>query len=338
MPDTLPVMIFTGFLGAGKTTLINKILDHPGFGDTLVIVNEFGAVPLDHLLLKQSGEPVLELANGCVCCSVRGELVDALVGIEHERYSRVFIETTGIADPLPIMQSLAVHPGLISRFHLHSLTSVYDCSQGNRLLRRFPEARRQIGLADHVFLTRGEGLKDNPLSNAFAYANYNANADTYSNINLSEFLQKLRSPKITVAPKIDVEAVPENHAAAFETIVLEIEQSQSIRDIDKFVRHLADRFGSSLLRLKGIARIPNRPEKLVIIQMSAGVLHHPMEIDQPMSSGPGLQLVTIAEREIIQDVQDAFESFSQTPGIDLPDREALLENPLSIPGFNSNRN
>ncbi len=97
-----PVHILSGFLGTGKTTFLNQLLKRHDFSNTLVIVNEFGEVPLDHQLIESSSETIVELSNGCLCCSIRGELVDTLLTLNVDTFDRVIIETTGIADPLPV--------------------------------------------------------------------------------------------------------------------------------------------------------------------------------------------------------------------------------------------
>ena len=109
MTPKTPVILLTGFLGSGKTTFLNRLLAKAPFRNSLVIVNEFGAVGIDHHLVENTAETLLELSNGCACCSVRGELVETLASQQLERFDRIIIETTGIADPLPIFQSLAFH-------------------------------------------------------------------------------------------------------------------------------------------------------------------------------------------------------------------------------------
>src|SRR3984893_18772189 len=118
----LPVSVITGFLGSGKTTLLNKLLRHPGMGDSAVIINEFGEVPLDHLLVESIDGEVAVLASGCVCCTLRGDLENTLRGLLVRRgerevppFRRVLLETTGLADPAPIMQMLLNNP-LLSHF------------------------------------------------------------------------------------------------------------------------------------------------------------------------------------------------------------------------------
>ena len=119
--NTVPVSILTGFLGAGKTTLLNRLLKDPDLSDTAVIINEFGDVSLDHLLVEASSDGIIELSDGCLCCTVRGELVDTLADLMDRMQTgrirplqRVVIETTGLADPAPVLQSVIGNPILVS--------------------------------------------------------------------------------------------------------------------------------------------------------------------------------------------------------------------------------
>lgn len=155
---TVPTTILTGFLGAGKTTLLNHALRDPALAHTLVVVNEFGAIPLDHLIVREVREEVVLLDSGCVCCSVRGDLVETLLREatpgRRPRFNRVLVETTGLADPTPIIATLVRHQELIEHFHLDSVVTAVDTQLGSTTLREQPEARKQVELADDLILTK----------------------------------------------------------------------------------------------------------------------------------------------------------------------------------------
>jgi len=141
--DRIPVTVLTGFLGSGKTTLLNRLLARPALRDTAVIINEFGEVGLDHHLLEQSAEDMVLLANGCICCTIRGDLVEAFDRLDQRLAGqaaplrRVVIETTGLADPAPILHTLMSEPAVARRYRLdHVATTVDACNSIDTLDRQ----------------------------------------------------------------------------------------------------------------------------------------------------------------------------------------------------------
>src|SRR6187399_230641 len=134
----IPVSVLTGFLGAGKTSLLNALLKDPALTDTAVIINEFGDVAIDHLLVEQSSDGVIQLSDGCLCCTVRGDLVDTFADLidrlqsgRIEKLRRVVIETTGLADPAPVLQSIMGHPALVQAYRLDGVIALVDAVNGD---------------------------------------------------------------------------------------------------------------------------------------------------------------------------------------------------------------
>ena len=159
--NTVPVTILTGFLGSGKTTVLNHLLRQPSLADTVVIVNEFGAVGLDHLLIEQAIEDAVLLKNGCICCTVRGDIADTLDVLWQRReagelppFRRIAIETTGLADPAPVAHALLAEPGARYACRLDGIVTTVDALHGPMQLDRQPEARRQVAMADRILLTK----------------------------------------------------------------------------------------------------------------------------------------------------------------------------------------
>ena len=158
---SIPVSIITGFLGAGKSTLLNRLLKDRQLSDCAVIINEFGDVGIDHMLVETSGDQMVELSDGCLCCTVRGELVDTLASFidmmqtgKMKPISRVVIETTGLADPVPVLQSVIGNPVLAQNFHLDGVVTVIDALNGMPSLDNHEEARRQAAVADRLVISK----------------------------------------------------------------------------------------------------------------------------------------------------------------------------------------
>jgi G3E family GTPase len=158
----IPVTVLTGFLGSGKTTLLNKLLRRPELADTAVIINEFGEIGLDHLLVEKSDdEGMVTLNSGCLCCTVRGDLVRTMSELflkrsrgEVSQFKRMVVETTGLADPAPILHTLMTDPLLASRYRLDGVVTTVDGVNGSSTLDNHEEAIKQAAVADRILLTK----------------------------------------------------------------------------------------------------------------------------------------------------------------------------------------
>ena len=162
----IPVAILTGFLGAGKTTLLNFLLKDLFLGNAAVIINEFGDVGIDHLLVERADENVIEMTSGCLCCTIRGDLIDTMHDLlarrgrgEIKRFDRIVIETTGLADPAPVLHSVMSEPGLLAACRLEGVITVVDAFNGMATLDTHREAIKQVAVADRLVLTKVDLLE-----------------------------------------------------------------------------------------------------------------------------------------------------------------------------------
>ncbi|MEO0329104.1 MAG: GTP-binding protein [Pseudomonadota bacterium] len=323
----IPVHILSGFLGSGKTTLLNQLLKRPDCANSLVIINEFGTIPIDHHMVEKSAatETVVELSNGCLCCNIRGELIDHLSSLDLTGYDRVLIETTGIADPLPIYQAIALHPALSQRVRPGIILVVFDTMRGTFLLKQHEEAVQQITLADTIYLSRLDMKGDRTASeHSIRQVNPTANIVTIpEEILLDDGLRK---------PAGDL-AKPTTHSRKFQSVSLTCENTMPARNVTDFINFLQAQIGGRLLRIKGLFACQENEGAPLLVQVSGSIFHEPVFLNAWPDDNRTSQCVVIFSGTEPQKISEIFESFFGAPAIDRPDGQALHSNPLSITGF-----
>ena len=322
-----PVILLTGFLGSGKTTFLNRLLASEAFHNSLVVINEFGSIGIDHHLVQESSETLLELSNGCACCSVRGELVETLANQPLEQFDRVIIETTGIANPLPIFQSLAFHYGLSQTLKPATIITTFDTKSGFELVESHQEALHQISMADTIVMTK----TDLTASTTDAESKIRSLNQTAHLINSTDPIMPDKLEATTAASKV-IKTPLDHHAAAYSSTVLATDQPLSQSSLSGLLHTLSNQFGAKLLRIKGFAKLEGRNAP-VAVQVSGDIVHD----FEPLEHWPGetesTQLVVITKGASATEIQTLFSGFMGDVTLDAPDQQALLNNPLAIPGL-----
>ncbi len=319
----IPVAIVTGFLGSGKTTFIGRVLRDPTFARTAVIVNEFGEIGLDHELIESSDETLLALTTGCLCCAVRSDLVATLLYLQRRRdageiaYDRILIETSGLADPAPILHTLMTDRDVAERHAIDGVLALVDTLHGEPTLERHPEARRQVALADHLLLSKTDIAPPSAALQA-RLTRLNPGA-TLSNIHAiapstlfggDDAARQERLETLPGAPARDPFARG-RHSDGIETFTLIREQPIPAIALTLLLQALAEHCGARLLRVKGLVHIEEMPGQPAVIHGVQHVFAPPMFLDRWPSSDQRTRLVFITQgvpRHFASRLLDAIET------------------------------
>jgi G3E family GTPase len=278
--EPVPVSVVTGFLGSGKTTLIRKVLRDPRFARTAVIVNEFGEVGLDHDVLASSSEALIQLSTGCLCCAVRNDLIETLLDLHRRRvdgeidFERIIIETSGLADPVPILQSLMTDKTITTLFNLDRVLTLVDAVHGATAVAMHVEARRQIAVADRLLVTKTDVIEPSQaLLDELHALNPNASL-TFAGHDAEtlDWLIALGSPR-DVRRATEILAMCDSaprHTGSLETVILTSAAPTPALALTLFLQALVDHVGDRLLRVKGLIRIAEMPDQPALVH---GVQH-----------------------------------------------------------------
>jgi G3E family GTPase len=348
----IPVTLLTGFLGSGKTTVLNHVLKEPGMAATAVIVNEFGEIGLDHLLVETATDDVVLLNSGCLCCTVRSDIVDTLLNLFTGRaggripyFARVVIETTGLADPAPILHTLISDPLVAARYTLDGVVATVDAANGGGTLDRQPEAVKQAAVADRLLLTKTD------LASAPAVVALKARL-----VALNPSAPILDVPHGAVDPALlfglgfydphtksaDVrrwlrdEAFADGHMADAEhddehdhgrhdanrhddhirAFCITRDEPISWAALSTWLDALATMRGDDLLRLKAIVALSDRPDQPVVLHGVQHLFHPPVLLPQWPSDDRRTRMVFITRdlpKEAIENTLTAFEAAVADP-------------------------
>jgi G3E family GTPase len=314
----IPVTLITGFLGSGKTTLLSRLVRHPDMAGAAVVINEVGEIGIDHDLVTMASENISLLANGCICCSVRTDLQETLRDLFARRHAgevpdfdRLIIETTGLADPAPVVQTLASDTMLAAQFRLDGLVTLVDAANALQQLAAHDEPAKQIALADRVFITKAdlvdeatlravqEAAQDlNPRARISTLLHGAVEPAELTGLGLSSAragpatLSFLGEPlqgegsggERTLGPRLAL------HDGSIRTLSMRFHEPFTWAAFSAALELLATLRGPDLLRVKGIVNVDGKP---VVVQGVQHIFHDPVELDRWPSTDTDTRLVFI---------------------------------------------
>ncbi len=326
--ELTPVNIITGFLGSGKTTLLQRLLRSPELSDVAVLVNEFGEVGLDHHLLQGVAESTVLLENGCVCCAVRGDLQKALRDLLSQRargdvppFRRVVIETSGLADPAPIVYTLHAEAVLRHHFRLSGIVTTIDAVNGPSQLETFAEAVKQLSMADKIMVTKAD------LSDALSLAAlrqalraFNISAPIVETREIPGDLHRLltddiydadgksREARYWTAEEVDTHAA-HTHSADVQSFAAIFDRPLDWTAFGVWASMLLHRHGADVLRLKGLLNVAGVPTP-VLINGVQHIVHPPSHLEEWPDGDRRSRLIFIVRRLQRARIERSLEVFN----------------------------
>ncbi|HEY0336763.1 MAG TPA: GTP-binding protein [Burkholderiales bacterium] len=312
----IPVSVITGFLGSGKTTLLGRLLRDPSMSRTAVIINEFGSIALDHDLIETSDESFVRLSNGCLCCNIRSDLTVTLTDLAARRaagtvppFERVLIETSGLADPAPILHALMTDHDLCDVYTLDGVVTTVDALTGLATLEGHEQSRRQAAVADRIVITKTDVPESQSAELMARLSKMNPGATLMEVISgaidpnalFGAALHGVGSKEADVREwlaretqnAIDPENVQHRHEADITSFSMLRDEPVHAVTLALFLSALAENCGPDLLRMKGIVRISEEPERPAVIHGMQHVYHAPVWLERWPSEDRRTRMVFI---------------------------------------------
>jgi G3E family GTPase len=295
----VPVTILTGFLGAGKTTLLNRILKEDHGKKIAVIENEFGEVGVDSEIIEKTVESIVEMNNGCICCTVRGDLIKILGSLKDKRssgalkFDRVIIETTGMADPGPVAQTFFTDEDIGGYYLLDSILTVVDAKHGGQTLDEFREAQEQVGFADRILLSKTDLTADDENQKLIKrIKKMNPRAEVkkvnFGNVPIEEVLD-IRGFNLNAILELDPEFLADthhDHHDEVDSFVFRSDKPFNGDKLEQFLSGMIQVYGPDLLRYKGVLWMKGKPQRVVfqgVHMMMGGDIGKPWGKDKKQS-------------------------------------------------------
>lgn len=343
-----PITLLTGFLGSGKSSLLSQILQDPAFANTAVIVNEFGEVGLDDFLVTHAEEQVMEMTTGCLCCTIRGDISDTLLDLWAKReagelpaFDRVIVETTGLADPAPVIQTIMTEPRVFTRFTLNGIVTTIDATNAESTLNLQEECIKQAAVADRIVITKTDLAKSETAFSSLLQRleRLNPTAEIFDK-HASDFsLDKLfdttlfdeSTKSLDVQKWLSLEKATaahdhhhhghdhghehhhhhdtNKHGDTIETFSIIIDEPVNAQSFILAIQLLVSGHGKDLLRIKGIINLKERTEQPYIIHGVQHIFHEPIELNQWPSEDRRTKIVFITRSIPRQTVEQYFDAW-----------------------------
>ncbi len=309
MKARMPLTVITGFLGSGKTTIVREFLRRPGCHNTAVIINEFGEIGIDHDLIESSREHLISLSTGCLCCAMQGDLANTVRRLLAATASgpsidRILLETSGMADPTPIVQTAIVDPYLSETVEIANVVVTVDALNGPTVMRDYDEARRQVALGDQVLITKSDLDAGAGEAAAQAVRAYRPDVVLGKSVHGDIDPELLFAPGggRTMWPSVVPSVVNEphddahGHDATIATVSLRVDTPLHAVTLTLFLQALAENCGPDLLRVKGLVAIRESPDTPAVVHGMQHVFHPIAWLDQWPSEDRASRLVLIGRR------------------------------------------